>query len=123
MKKLFTIALLSLVTTAYADMPYINNNTAENFERVTSGDITCESRKAVPTLNTGYYSSSEDSIYTNRTSQDKGVFVAVSIPLSSTSKQVDCKNLYNSALEKEQLRVKQLEMQVEMLKSRRLSTD
>lgn len=123
MKKLLSLLLLGMASVAYADMPYINNNTAENFERVTSGDITCESRKAVSTLNTGYYSSSQDSMYINRTGQDKGVFVAISIPLSSTSKQVDCKNLYNSALEKEQLRVKQLEMQVEMLKSRRLTTD
>lgn len=123
MKKLLSLLLLGMASVAYADMPYINNNTAENFERVTSGDITCESRKAVSTLNTGYYSSSQDSMYINQTGQDKGVFVAISIPLSSTSKQVDCKNLYNSALEKEQLRVKQLEMQVEMLKSRRLTTD
>jgi len=123
MKKLIALLLLGIGSTAFADMPYISNNTSENFERVTSGDITCESRKAVATLNTGYYSSSQDSIYTSKTGEDKGVFVAVSIPLSSTSKQVDCKNLYNSALEKEQLRVKQLEMQVEMLKSRRLTTD
>lgn len=123
MKKLIALLLLGIGSTAFADMPYISNNTSENFERVTSGDITCESRKAVATLNTGYYSSSQDSIYTSKTEEDKGVFVAVSIPLSSTSKQVDCKNLYNSALEKEQLRVKQLEMQVEMLKSRRLTTD
>lgn len=123
MKKLLTCTLLSMTSFAYADMPYINNNTAENFERVTSGDITCESRKAVATLNTGFYSSNQDSIYSSRNNEDKGMFVAVSIPLASTSKQVDCKNLYNSALEKEQLRVKQLEMQVEMLKSRRLTTD
>lgn len=108
---------------AFADMPYISNNTAENFERVTSGDITCESRRATPTLNTGMYSAQEDSTYTSKTSNDKGVYVSLSIPLNYKQNPVDCRGLYDTALQKEQLRVKQLEQQVELLKSRRFSTD
>lgn len=121
--KYFLTTLFWLPLTVFAEMPYISNNLSESFERVTSGDITCESRKTQPTINTGFYSSTEDQNSLNRNNTDKGVYVALSVPLGSKNKQVDCQGLYNSALQKEQLRVKQLEMQVELLKSRQLSTD
>lgn len=123
MKKLLILSTLLFSQLTLADMPYISSSTSENSERVTSGDITCESRKALPTLNTGYYSSQEDSLYNTKTNNDKGAYIALSIPLSFNQRTVDCQSLYNSALQKEQLRVKQLEQQVELLKSRRFSTD
>lgn len=118
MKKLL-LCLSLLSSTAFAQMPYISNNTAESYERVSSGDITCESRQAHSTLNTGYYSSNSEYSQMN-TNNDKGVYVSLSVPLTNKNKQTSCQGLYNTALEKEKLRVKQLEMQVETLKSRQL---
>lgn len=118
MKKLIILLFISQYT--FADMPYISNNTSESYERVTSGDIVCESRQSHPTLNSGYYSSNSNNYYNDN---DKGVYVSVSIPLTSNKNRVDCKGLYDTALTKERIRVKQLEMQLESYKSRNLTTD
>ncbi len=123
MKRIITSLLILLPLCSHADMPYINNSVSESYERVTTGDITCESRKPHSTLNTGVYSGNQDYRGYGYTNEDKGVYVALSIPLTNKSKQVDCNDLYNTALEKERLRVKQLEMQVEMYKSRRVVAD
>lgn len=121
MKRVILTGLLVLGSgLCSADMPYISNNTAETFERVTSGDITCESRKAHPTLNAGLYQSNDSYYGSSYQNDDKGVYVALSIPITMNRNQVDCSSLYNTALDKERIRVKQLEMQLEMYKGRRL---
>ena len=123
-KHLLSSVLLITSSAVLADMPYISNSTAESYERVTSNDITCESRKVHSTLNAGYYQSEENELYSfNNQNKDKGVYVAISIPLTSNKSQVSCQGLYNSALRKEQLRVEQLEQQLSNYKSRQLSLE
>ena len=123
-KHLLSSVLLITSSAVLADMPYISNSTTESYERVTSNDITCESRKAHSTLNAGYYQSEENELYSfNNQNKDKGVYVAISIPLTSNKSQVSCQGLYNSALRKEQLRVEQLEQQLSNYKSRQLSLE
>lgn len=120
MKRILLLTFLMCGLSVHADMPYINNTISETYERVTTGDLACESRKAHPTLNAGYYQGNDSYYGTFNQREDKGAYVAISIPLTSNSNRVDCKSLYNSALRQSELRVKQLEMQLEMQKSRRL---
>lgn len=121
MNRFLIAIILSIPTLAYADMPYMNNMTTEKSERITNGDLTCESRQPTATINAGVYSSdSQKAYYQGINEQDQGMYVGISIPLYSKSKSVSCNDLYQLTLKKEQLRVKQLEMQVEALKSRRL---
>lgn len=124
MKKLIMLMMLGC-SAAYAEMPYINHSTSELTDRVTNGDLTCESRKPVANLNAGVYSSDNDdnTFYNNGKRQDQGMYVGVTIPLYTKSKTVNCDSLYELSLKKEQLRVQQLEMQIELMKSRRLTAD
>lgn len=120
MKK-YLLALIFVSCSTIADMPSMNNMTSEKSERITNGDLTCETRTPTPTINAGVYSSDNQRAYYNGVNEkDQGMYVGISIPLYSKSKSVSCDNLYQLTLKKEQLRVQQLEMQIEMMKSRRL---
>lgn len=122
MKKcLLAFILVSCSTMSFADMPNINNMSSEKSERITNGDLSCETRSPTPTINAGVYNSDNQRAYYNGVNEkDQGMYVGISIPLYSKSKSVSCDNLYQLTLKKEQLRVQQLEMQIEMMKSRRL---
>lgn len=121
MKRIALCVVLALPTFVMADMPYMNNMTSEKTERITNGDLTCETRAPTPTVNAGVYKSDNQRAYYNGVNeQDQGMYVGVSIPIYSKSKSVSCDSLYQLTLKKEQLRVQQLEMQIEMMKSRRL---
>lgn len=127
MKKLIMIALLMASGSALADMPYINNNTAENRERVQKGEFVCETSKAQTTINAGVYGSSEglnsgNSYYGNYQNQnnDKGGYIGISIPIGEGPK-VDCSQLYDQVIRENDLRIKQLEMQVKLLEQRNLT--
>ena len=120
-KYLLAFMLVSCSTMSIADMPNMNNMTSEKSERITNGDLSCETRSPTPTINAGVYSSDNQRAYYNGVNEkDQGMYVGISIPLYSKSKSVSCNNLYQLTLKKEQLRVQQLEMQIEMMKSRRL---
>lgn len=120
MKKIL-LAVAFLTTSVYADMPYMSNMTSEKTERITNGDLSCESRAPTPTINAGVYSSdNQRAYYQGVNEKDQGMYVGISIPLYSKSKSVSCDSLYQLTLKKEQLRVQQLEMQIEMMKSRKL---
>lgn len=124
-KLILGIAISATSLTVMADMPYINHATSETSDRITNGDLTCESRKPIANLNAGVYGSdnNDNTYYYNGSRKDQGVYVGVTIPLYSKSSAVNCDSLYQLSLKKEQLRVEQLEMQIEMLKSRRLIAD
>lgn len=121
-KYLFAILFISCST--MADMPSMNNMTSEKSERITNGDLTCETRAPTATINAGVYSSDNQRAYYNGINEkDQGMYVAVSIPIFSKSKSVSCDNLYQLTLKKEQLRVQQLEMQIKRLESQNLIAD
>lgn len=121
-KYLFAILFISCST--MADMPSMNNMTSEKSERITNGDLTCETRSPTATINAGVYSSDNQRAYYNGINEkDQGMYVGVSIPIFSKSKSVSCDNLYQLTLKKEQLRVQQLEMQIKRLESQNLIAD
>lgn len=124
-KLILGISIAVTSCTVFADMPYINHSTSETSDRITNGDLTCESRKPIANLNAGVYGSdnNDNTYYYNGSRKDQGLYVGVTIPLYSKSSSVNCDSLYQLSLKKEQLRVEQLELQIEMLKSRRLIAD
>ena len=103
---------------AKADLPYINNNTAEERTRVQNGDITCEVSKPKSTINDGVYGSNEDNWYYGR-ENDKGGYIGISIPIGGSS-SVDYNKLYELSVKEKELKIKQLEEQVKLLSSRTL---
>lgn len=120
--KTILISLISLLSAysfvAKADLPYINNNTAEERTRVQNGDITCEVSKPKSTINAGVYGSNEDNRYYGR-ENDKGGYIGISIPIGGSS-SVDCNKLYELSVKEKELKIKQLEEQVKLLSSRTL---
>ena len=120
--KTILISLISLLSAysfvAKADLPYINNNTAEERTRVQNGDITCEVSKPNSTINAGVYGSNEDNRYYGR-ENDKGGYIGISIPIGGSS-SVDCNKLYELSVKEKELKIKQLEEQVKLLSSRTL---
>lgn len=121
MKKLLLCLTILMSSSTFADMPYMNNMTSEKSERITNGDLTCETRSPTPTINAGVYKSdNQRAYYQGVNEKDQGMYIGVSIPIYSKSKSVSCDSLYQLTLKKEQLRVQQLEAQIEMMKSRRL---
>lgn len=127
MVKKFLICVAIALSSSYtfADMPYLNHSTSEMSDRITNGDLTCESRKPVANLSAGVYGSdnNDNTYYYNGSRKDQGVYVGVTVPLYTKSNTVSCDSLYQLSLKKEQLRVERLMMEVEMLKSRRLVAD
>lgn len=117
LNKLLTCLLL-LSSGAMADAPYINNNTANDSERVTDGDVSCDTTHARATINSGVFEDKDNNRYYQ--GEDKGAYIGVSIPLGGGN-SVDCSKLYDQVLHKNELRIKQLEQQVELLKSRQLT--
>lgn len=111
--KSFCIFVLSLASIGYAfaDAPYITNNTAGSSERVQVGDMSCDTSKPQATINVGAYGNNG-----NRYSyedNDKGGFVSVSIPIGSSSVTTDCSRLYDIGLKMKETELKQREMMIQ----------
>lgn len=120
MKKLLVSMCLCMVSfSSLADMPYINNNTADGRERVQKGDIVCETSKAQATINAGVYGGKESNYYYNQ--DDKGGYIGISIPLGGGGPKVDCGRLYDQVLRENEMRIKQLEAQIDLMKRRTLT--
>ncbi|MCS5737303.1 hypothetical protein, partial [Herbiconiux daphne] len=98
-----------------ADAPYINNNTASSSERVTDGEVSCDTTHAQATINGGVFQ--DNNPYHYYEGEDKGGYVGISIPLGGGG-NVDCSKLYNQVLKKNELKIKQLEQQVALLQKR-----
>ena len=120
MKKILATLILSVVSfSSLAEMPYINNNTADSRERIQKGDIVCETSKAQATINAGVYGGKESNYYYNQ--DDKGGYVGISIPIGGGDSKVDCSRLYDQVLRENDMRIKQLEAQLELMKRRTLT--
>lgn len=121
-KKFGLVLLLQLVGfSAYADMPYIGNNTAESRERIQSGDMTCETSKAQTTMNAGVYGS--DSNNYGYQTNDKGGYVGISIPIGGGDSKVDCNRLYDLVVKEKEMKIKELEKRIQLMEKRTLSVE
>jgi|AGFT01.1.fsa_nt_gi hypothetical protein len=118
MKKIIFAGLL-FSTSAFADMPYIANNTAESRDRIQSGDMMCETSKAQTTVNAGVYGS-DSSDYGFQTS-DKGGYVGISIPIGDSGSKVDCNRLYDLVVKEKEMKIKELEKRLQLMEQRTLT--
>ena len=74
-KYLLAFILVSCSTMSIADMPNMNNMTSEKSERITNGDLSCETRSPTPTINAGVYSSDNQRAYYNGVNEkDQGMY-------------------------------------------------
>lgn len=121
MKKIVLSTLMSIFvsSSAFADAPYMNNNTAETRERVQNGEITCETSKPQTTVNMGVYGSNGENYFYSQS--DKGGYVGISIPIGDGGSKVDCNRLYELSVKEKELKIKQLEQQIALLEKRTLS--
>ena len=121
--KTILISLISLLSAysfvAKADLPYINNNTAEERTRVQNGDITCEVSKPKSTINAGVYGSNEDNRYYGR-ENDKGGYIGISIPIGGSS-SVDCNKLYELSVKEKELKILHMVKPIFKAKSKSLA--
>lgn len=123
----FNVALFSLlfgasVNVALADIPYITNNIAESRERVQNGDMSCETSHPQATVNAGVYGNNGQQY--RYQDDDKGAFIAISIPIGGNQNKVDCQPMYDQMLRQKDLQLKQLQAQNEMLmKNLQLQSD
>ncbi|CAD5236029.1 hypothetical protein PP187_gp040 [Klebsiella phage vB_KvM-Eowyn] len=111
-----------LSAAAFADMPYITNNIAESRERVQNGDMSCETSHPQATVNAGVYGNNGQQY--RYQDDDKGAFIAISIPIGGNQNKVDCQPMYDQMLQQKDLQLKQLQAQNEMLmKNLQLQSD
>lgn len=121
MKKLNWLLVLGLFSTsAMADLPYINNNTAQSSERIQTGDMSCETSKAQTTVNAGVYGN--NSVDYGYQQNDKGGYVGISVPIGGDSK-VDCNRLYDLVVKEKEMKIKELEKRIQLMEQRTLTVE
>lgn len=123
MNKSSLLLVLGLVfsTSAMADLPYINNNTAQSSERIQSGDMTCETSKAQTTVNAGVYGN--NSMDYGYQQNDKGGYVGISVPIGDGGSKVDCNRLYDLVVKEKEMKIKELEKRIQLMEQRTLTVE
>jgi len=113
-KVLLFAVTLACSAMAFADAPYIMNNTAENRGRVQNGDISCEVSRPQATINVGAYGNNGSQY--RYADNDKGGYVSISIPLGGDDKMAEsCERLADLSRRQKELQIRRLEMEMERM--------
>lgn len=123
MKKsnMLLVLVLFYSTSALADLPYINNNTAQSSERIQTGDMSCETSKAQTTVNAGVYGN--NSMDYGYEQNDKGGYIGISVPIGEGGSKVDCNRLYDLVVKEKEMKIKELEKRIQLMEQRTLTVE